>query len=187
MARAKPRKTGHKSHDRVMEQDWQAKQKTAREEASKAGGVGHNSNMGQVNPDVQGLFSKYDEIEAAIKVLNKDKAAIRNQAKDEFGISKRVFAIELSLRKLDPTVRADIELEHTDLKAMLGYQMALNLMEENDEETPDPVEAAKNKVVGISKATKTAKATKEPKKEVEAEEELEEEEEGSEDEAEDNF
>lgn len=139
---AKPKKTGHKSHDKIMEQDWEAKE-------------GHNS--GVVNPEVQKLFSDHEAIQESIKTLQKDQKSLRVRAKDEFGIPTRVFTIEMSMRKLDPNVRAEIEQAHADLKAMTGYQMALNLLphsEGSEGEENDPVEAASKKVTNIKKGKK---------------------------------
>jgi hypothetical protein len=134
----RPKKTGHKSHDKIMEQDYQAKRIAE----------GHNS--GGINPEVQNLFAEDEKLEDAIKVLQKDRKAIRVRAKEEFGIPLRVWAIEKAMRKLDVNVRAEIEQAHSDLKMMIGYQMALNLVAPaaKDEEN-DPVEAASRKVTGI--------------------------------------
>lgn len=139
---AKPKKTGHKSHDRVMQQDYEAKQRAS---------MGHNS--GLINPVIQKLYTDYEQIEQNIKALNKDKKALRVKAKEEFGVATRVFSIELSMRKLDENVRAEIEQGHADLKCMLGYQMALNFADQNAKEmTSDPIEAARKKVTSIAKA-----------------------------------
>lgn len=124
-----------------MEQDYQAKQKAA--------AVGHNS--GLVNPLVQEMYKQHEELAQSIKALQKDQKAIRVKAKDEFGIATRVFSIELQLRKLDVNVRAEIEQGHADLKAMLGYQMALQLAAPEPTETDsDPIEAARKKVTAIT-------------------------------------
>lgn len=130
---AKPKKTGHKSHDKVMQEDWEAKQ-------------GHNS--GGINPEMQKIYNDYEALEASSKALNKDKKTLRNRAKEEFGVALRVFNIELSMRKLDPVVRDEIEQGHRDLKSMLGYQMALNLsgIVDSDSGNYDPILAARNKV-----------------------------------------
>lgn len=135
---AKPKKTGYKSHDKIMEQDYEAKR--ARE--------GHNS--GVINPQVQELFSDDEKLEESIKTLQKDRKAIRVRAKEEFGIPLRVWSIEKSMRKLDVNVRAEIEQAHADLKAMTGYQMAMNLVPPMSESGHnDPIEAASKKVRGI--------------------------------------
>lgn len=143
---AKPKKTGHKSHDKIMEQDWQAKQ-------------GHNS--GGVNPEVQGLFSEDEKLEDAIKTLQADRKAIRVRAKEEFGIPLRVWAIEKSMRKLDIYVRAEIEQAHADLKAMTGYQMAMNLLPPSDAQE-DPIAVAEKKVANSKKSKKGKKANWQP-------------------------
>lgn len=131
---AKPKKTGHKSHDKIMEQDWAAKE-------------GHNS--GGINPEVQNLFAEDEKLEESIKTLQKDRKSIRVRAKEEFGIPLRVWSIEKSMRKLDVNVRAEIEQAHADLKAMTGYQMAMNLVPPTPAEDNDPIEAASKKVRGI--------------------------------------
>ncbi len=152
---AKPKKTGHKSHDRVMEQDYQAKQRAVT--------TGHNS--GLINPLIQEIYSGYEQIEESIKALNKDKKALRVKAKEEFGVPTRVFSIELSMRKLDPNVRAEIEIAHQDLKAMLGYQMALNFHDDNvKSEKNDPIEAARKKVTPFNKKATSKKIEAKAKK-----------------------
>lgn len=137
---AKPKKTGHKSHDRIMEQDYEAKQRASE---------GHNSNM--VNPEIQEIFSKHEAIQADIKTLQKDQKALRVRAKDEFSIPTRVFTILIGMRKLDPNTRAELESSISDTNAMLGYQMALDLVQSNEKgEAQDPMEAARRKVVSIN-------------------------------------
>lgn len=133
----RPKKTGHKSHDKVIEQDWKAKE-------------GHNS--GAVNPEVQSLFAEHEAIHANIKILQKDQKALRVKAKDEFGIPTRVFTIIMGMRKLDPNVRAELESSILDTNAMLGYQMSLNLLPPaTEEEGKDPLEAASKKVTSFKK------------------------------------
>ena len=134
---AKPKKTGHKSHDKIMEQDWQAKQ-------------GHNS--GITNPEVQQLFADHEKVQESIKTLQQDQKSLRVRAKEEFGIPTRVFTILIGMRKLDPNVRAELESAIQDTNAMLGYQMALDLVSPAPKgEGHDPVEAASRKVTSIKR------------------------------------
>lgn len=133
---AKPKKTGHKSHDKVMEQDYEAKR--SRE--------GHNS--GQINLDVIKMFEEHESIEENIKAMRSDQKALRVTLKEEYGLPTVVVTRELQQRKLDKNVRAERETAESDLKAMLGYQMALDLIVPKAE-GQDPVEAAGKKVRGI--------------------------------------
>lgn len=141
--KSKPKKTGHKSHDAIMEQDWKAKE-------------GHNS--GQMNEDVIGKFEEHERIEATIKALRGDQKAIRVTMKEEYGLPTVVVTRELQERKLDKSVRAEREAAAADLKAMLGYQFALNLIPAAAGGEKDPVEVA-----GLKVANKKSKSSKKPR------------------------
>lgn len=90
-------------------------------------GIGHNGapHTGEKNPEAIKCLEElmgYQEKKKAIATAERD---IRNRLKSEFGILASSVAREVSLRKLDPDVRVQVETNHDDFKKMIGYQPSL--------------------------------------------------------------
>ena len=98
--------------------------KPKKQKQSAAPGIGHNSRT--QNPKVKAAFAKWFKLDAQKKALGLEQRDIKAQMKSEFSISASVFAHECRLQKLDNEARVEFEHGHTDLKKMLGVQMAFD-------------------------------------------------------------
>jgi hypothetical protein len=87
-------------------------------------GIGHNS--GEKHPEVIKCVDELMMYQTQKKSIAKAERDVRNRLKTEFGILSSSVAREVSLRKLDPDVRVQVETNHDDLKKMLGYQPQLD-------------------------------------------------------------
>lgn len=113
---------------------------------------GHNA-KGAINEPLKQLFTDFEALEEQKKQISTAQSQIKARAKTEHNIPKTVFSAEIRLRKMDADVRAHFENNLKDLQNAIGYQMALDLAansnEEQPEETegksykPDPEESAK--------------------------------------------
>lgn len=103
-------------------------------------GIGHN---GKINKELKKIFKDFGDLDEDGKAIAKAKRDLRARAKEEHGILSSVFNHEVKLQKMDSDARVMFEQGHHDLKDMIGYQMALALNEDrDDEDAPDPEEAA---------------------------------------------
>lgn len=91
-------------------------------------GVGHNSNNGEKNPEAIKCLNEIMAIQAQKKTLARAERDIRNRLKSEFSILASSVSREISLRKLDPDVRVQVETNHEDFKKMVGYQPSLDFV-----------------------------------------------------------
>lgn len=110
---------------------------------------GHNSgqkNPGK-NPALIIIFEKTHRLIADRKQINLAIRELRADAKKTHNVSSGAFNDELRLQQLDKDVRIQREQGLRDLQHMLGtgFQLALDLAEENAEIDPeqDPVAAGK--------------------------------------------
>lgn len=138
-AKKKPAKAEKKAVQRVSA-------KAPRKVAAKASAaprkskIGHNSG---VNVPLVNIFVEYERLDANIKEMNKAKSDCRARAKEEHGVAKQNFTREIALRKLDESVRVELEQGQKQLQEMLGYQFTLSLLkQEADEEDGEYDEGA---------------------------------------------
>ncbi len=78
------KKTGHASHDKVVEQMTPKKE-------------GHNSQL--MNERVQEIFDEFMKLEEDKKEITKHQRELKAKAKLEYGILSDVFAHEIRLKK----------------------------------------------------------------------------------------
>lgn len=91
-------------------------------------GVGHNSNTGEKNPEATKCLEELMALQAQKKTIARAERDIRNRLKSEFSILASSVSREISLRKLDPDVRVQVETNHEDFKKMVGYQPSLDFV-----------------------------------------------------------
>lgn len=91
-------------------------------------GVGHNSNTGEKNPEAIKCLEELMALQAQKKTIARAERDIRNRLKSEFSILASSVSREISLRKLDPDVRVQVETNHEDFKKMVGYQPSLDFV-----------------------------------------------------------
>lgn len=117
------KKTGHASHDKVMQQ------------ATKTPGIN------TVLKDMVETYLKYEEDK---KLINKAQREIRAKAKEEHGILSSVWSAEIRMRKMDPDVRIQYETGLEDFKVQLGHQF--DIEEHIAKVQKDPAKVAALKV-----------------------------------------
>ena len=91
-------------------------------------GLGHNSNNGEKNPEAIKLLEEIMALQKQKKSIAASERDLRNRLKAEFSILASSVSREISLRKLDPDVRVQVETNHEDFKKMVGYQPSLDFV-----------------------------------------------------------
>lgn len=176
MTKAAPKKaSGKKAPSKSTKKKSESKKPEAiKKVAGAAPQAGHNS--GTVNKPLIAIFEEYELLEENKKQISKAQADLKAKAKEEHSVQKTNFMDEVKMRKLDAAVRAQFEQSRADLKVMLGYQFALNLVAKPEDdgkeaaekpaEKPKPVAAPSTAVAGKTSFFKPA-----PKAPVDADDE----------------
>jgi len=112
----------------------------AKDDAAAAA-AGHNSNL--VIPELVDMMTEDLALDEKKKEITRAQTDIRNRAKTQFGILKATWQREKQLRKMDQEVRAQLEINHAELKGMLGYQETLQFdTTKKEDKDLDPSKAA---------------------------------------------
>lgn len=93
--------------------------------------IGHNSNNGEKHPEVIKRIEELMAFQGQKKAIAKAERDVRNSLKTEFNILSSSIAREIAMRKLDPDVRVQVEVNYEDLKKMTGYQPSLDFSGSN--------------------------------------------------------
>lgn len=80
------------------------------------------------NPAFIKIMEEHELYDENKKQLSKAQRDLRAKAKEEMGVSSKVFMLQVAMRKLDPDVRKQVEQGIMDTNVMLGYQFALALV-----------------------------------------------------------
>ena len=112
--------------------------------------LGHNSKL-QISPELQEDFKMLHKLASDRKAINASINGIFGKIKERFGLPKAVTRREFALQCKAIETRLQEEQGAKDIKAMLGIQMSLDLVEAeeaeeveaNSAEAGDPIEAAK--------------------------------------------
>lgn len=117
--------------------------------------AGHN--RGQFIPELEKDLKEIESIREQKRVLGKQETEVKNRMKKNYNFSKRAISMELQLRAMDKTTRAQLESEHHDLKVASGYQYAMDLKADTVERTenqfadPGDPEAEANRIAGVAR------------------------------------